>query len=72
MTETTVLNGCTVATMNPERAEYLSGHVVVTSGRIAAVGQPAAGVAVATTCRWSSVPSPTPPIAVASPGYRGS
>ena len=38
MTETTVLNGCTVATMNPERAEYLSGHVVVTSGRIAAVG----------------------------------
>ena len=38
MTETTVLNGCTVATMNPERAEYRSGHLVVTGGRIAAVG----------------------------------
>ena len=38
MTETTVLNGCTVATMNPERAEYRVGHVVVTGARIAAVG----------------------------------
>ena len=38
MTETTVLNGCTVATRNPERAESRSGHLVVTGGRIAAVG----------------------------------
>jgi hypothetical protein len=37
MTETTVLSGCTVVTMNPERAEYRAGHVVVTGGRIAAL-----------------------------------
>ena len=39
MTETTILNGCTVVTMNPRRDEYRAGHVVVTGGRIAAVGE---------------------------------
>jgi cytosine/adenosine deaminase-related metal-dependent hydrolase len=38
MTETTVLNGCTVVTMDRERAEYQAGHVVVTGGLITAVG----------------------------------
>jgi cytosine/adenosine deaminase-related metal-dependent hydrolase len=38
MTGTTVLTGCTVVTMDPERTEYPTGHVVVTGGLIAAVG----------------------------------
>jgi len=38
MTQTTILNGCTVVTMNADRAEYQAGHVVITDARIAAVG----------------------------------
>ena len=33
----TVLDGCVVVTMDPQRAEYPSGHVVVTGNRITAV-----------------------------------
>ena len=38
MTETTVLDGCTVVTMDAGRSEYPGGHLVLTGGRIAAVG----------------------------------
>jgi cytosine/adenosine deaminase-related metal-dependent hydrolase len=34
----TVLSGCHVLTMNPERAEYSAGHVVIEGDRITAVG----------------------------------
>ncbi len=33
-----VLNGCSVATVNPQGAEYAAGHVLVDGRRIAAVG----------------------------------
>ncbi len=35
---TTVLDGCAVATVDAEGAEHRAGHVVITDGRIAAVG----------------------------------
>lgn len=35
---TTVLDGCTVVTMDAARTEHRSGHVVLTDGRVAAVG----------------------------------
>jgi len=38
MTEATVLNGCTVVTMDPERTEYRTGHLVVADELITAVG----------------------------------
>ncbi len=34
----TVLDGCTVATMDPSRTEHAVGHVVIEASRIAAVG----------------------------------
>lgn len=34
-----VLDGCTVVTMDPARREYAEGHVVLTDGRISAVGE---------------------------------
>ena len=37
-THATVLDGCTVVTMDPERTEHRTGHVVLTDGRISAVG----------------------------------
>jgi cytosine/adenosine deaminase-related metal-dependent hydrolase len=42
--QTTVLDGCTVITMDGDRCEYPRGHVVVEGNRIAAVGEgPAPG-----------------------------
>jgi cytosine/adenosine deaminase-related metal-dependent hydrolase len=38
VTETTVLAGCTVVTMDAGRREYPDGHLVLTGGRIAAAG----------------------------------
>jgi cytosine/adenosine deaminase-related metal-dependent hydrolase len=37
MTTTTVLDGCTVVTMDPRRSEHATGHVVVEGARIGAV-----------------------------------
>ncbi len=45
MTETTILDGCAVVTMDAERSEYQSGHVIVTGPRITAVGAGAAPAA---------------------------
>jgi cytosine/adenosine deaminase-related metal-dependent hydrolase len=38
VTQTLVLNGCAVATVDPQRTEYASGHVIIDGTRIAAVG----------------------------------
>ena len=38
MTETTVLSGCAVVTVDAAGTEYPDGHLVLTGGRIAAVG----------------------------------
>jgi cytosine/adenosine deaminase-related metal-dependent hydrolase len=35
---TTVIQGCAVATVDPAATEYATGHIVVTDGRISAVG----------------------------------
>ena len=33
-----VLNGCAVATVDPQRTEHASGHVIIDGSRITAVG----------------------------------
>jgi cytosine/adenosine deaminase-related metal-dependent hydrolase len=38
MTETTILNGCAVVTVDAAGTEYPDGHLVLTGGQIAAVG----------------------------------
>ncbi len=42
---TTVIHGCAIATMDPDRTEHATGHVVVTGNRITGVG-PGPGPAV--------------------------
>jgi cytosine/adenosine deaminase-related metal-dependent hydrolase len=39
MTERTVIDGCSIATINGDRDEYASGHLVIEGDRIAAVGE---------------------------------
>ena len=42
MTGTTIIDGCTVVTMDSDRSEYPAGHVIVTGPRITAVAAGAA------------------------------
>ena len=42
MTETTIIDGCTVVTMDAQRSEHRRGHVVIEGARIAAVATGAA------------------------------